>query len=660
MVIEKNGYKQKVIWRLFKCLGIFTIKMTNLSVIFSLGLFFVLNVIPLQVMAQELISSEKFSQRLTEIEQLKDSNLTLAYEQLTQYKEQLATFALEQQIQYYKILSDMYVEQVQYQAGKSAASKGLTLTRKLSTPSLLIADLLYVRGFALESLGDINGAEQDYLNGLDVAQSLHDNVKISTGLINLGAIYYLTERYERSLIFLNDAYKIANKTEDEELKGSVNSELGILYAHLRQEEQSIAFYQQSYLHFKNAGKALSAQNTLRNIGAYHMGKKQYEDAIDIFKTIITESDVISNKEIMYSVYSGLAWSNLKKNKPDPQAAYQYLLIAGLYIDDMEQYNGQLSYLIDKSFILEELGRYDEALDSLSAADDIFKTKTNFTYLDKQLYINVINLKANIYHALGQFKLAYELKTETLKLIISQHETANIRAVEEVRLRFESEQADVHNKLLENKKAIQSIALSEAKKANEQQRFYLIISVIAALIFAWLLVKLVNGQKKLRQATRIDSLTGIVNRKRIMQQGLKDFIQAKHKQEELSVLMVDVDHFKKINDLYGHQLGDKVLTQIAQLGVSLMRKTDLLGRFGGEEFIAFLPRTSLEQAITIAERFRSIIEKNAWKEMPDLKVTISIGVASLQNTQVNELGELIKQADNLLYQAKHQNRNKVCG
>ncbi len=631
------------------------IKLKNKCLILSFCFF-----LSTPISAEQTASTQKFSQRLSEIEQLKDYNITLAFKQLTAYKFKLASFPLEQQIQYYKLLSEIYIEQAEYQQCKIIATKGLALTRKLTSPSLLIADLLYMRGFAFESLGFMGKATEDYLNGLDVAESLHDNVTIAKGLINLGAIYYLTEKYERSLIVLNDAAKIANKTDDEELKGSVNSELGILYAYLGQEEQSVAFYQQSFLHFKNAGKILSAQNSLRNIASYHTGKKQYEEVIDIYNTIIAESDVISNKEIMYSVYSGLAWAYLKKKSPNPEAAYQYLLIAGMYIDDIEQHTAKMQYLLDKSYILKNLERYDEALESLFEADKIFANKRQFSSYDMQAYINVINLKANIYHALGRFKLAYQLKSETLKLIIQQRQKNNVSAVEEVRLRFESEQADLHKKLLENKKAIQSIALNEAQQMNKQQQIYLVVSTIALLIFAWLLVKVVQGQHSLKKASRIDALTGVYNRRRLMQQGQRAFAQAQMNGHDISMLMIDIDYFKRINDQLGHSAGDKVLSKIAQLGVSVMRKTDFFGRFGGEEFIAFLPKTSLPQALIIAERLRKIIYEYTWQKSLITEVSISVGVASLHKSKAENINELIKAADELLYQAKHQGRNKVCG
>jgi len=121
----------------------------------------------------------------------------------------------------------------------------INIVIRLASPSIVISELLYLKGFALESLGGITQATKEYKKGLEVAESLHNKIQVASGLINLGAIAYLTNDLKRSLVLLNDAYKIAGKTNDEELKGTVNTDLGIVYAHLRQDEQSIDYYQQA-------------------------------------------------------------------------------------------------------------------------------------------------------------------------------------------------------------------------------------------------------------------------------------------------------------------------------------------------------------------------------------------------------------------------------
>jgi diguanylate cyclase (GGDEF)-like protein len=125
-------------------------------------------------------------------------------------------------------------------------------------------------------------------------------------------------------------------------------------------------------------------------------------------------------------------------------------------------------------------------------------------------------------------------------------------------------------------------------------------------------------------------------------------------------MIDVDHFKKINDILGHSASDKVLAQVAYLSANVMRKSDIFGRLGGEEFMICLPKTTMISALEISERIRMSIDQYTWQfsKEDNLNISVSIGVATLEND--NDLSSLIKRADEQLYQAKASGRNKVCG
>lgn len=609
----------------------------------------------------------EFSDAVIKIEKLLDNNAVLAHQQLKLYENRLVQLSIKQQITYHKLLAEVYLSQAQYHVAKSTASLGLSLTKQLTSPSLLIAELLYSRGFAFESLGDYKLATQDYESGLELAKSFHDKVLIAKGLINLGAIYYLTDRYENSLTVLNDAYNIAKQTRDEELQGSVNSELGILYAYLGRSKQSMSYYQQAYQHYKKANKTTSSLNSLVNIAIRHLGQKEFDQAISVYKTILKESHNGGLSEIMFNTYSGLSRAHLKKEKPNPEASYQYLLIAKQYIDSIEGKNIHLQFARDEAFVLFELERLDEALVSVVKVEKILSAQMPLGRLKMRYKTSIINLKSKIYFKLGQFKDAYQLQNERLLLTKVALSNEHTRSISEVRLALEAKQADVHNKLLENKHSLQAMALKEASAKQQRQRNYLISIAIIALLFAWLLIKLVQGQHRLHRVSSIDMLTGIANRRSLMRQGLQLFNRAKIKQEDLSILMINVDHFKKVNDKFGHGVGDKVLQCIAALGEPLVRKIDVFGRFGGEEFIVFLPKTSLTQALILAERFRTSIEDTSWQADlfcdKKLNITISVGVActtELEKRDKSDLQALMNVAETFLYQAKSKGRNRVCG
>jgi two-component system, cell cycle response regulator len=156
----------------------------------------------------------------------------------------------------------------------------------------------------------------------------------------------------------------------------------------------------------------------------------------------------------------------------------------------------------------------------------------------------------------------------------------------------------------------------------------------------------------------DGLTSLHNRKQLDTLVEEEITRARRHGRELSVLMLDIDHFKKINDTHGHLTGDSVLRALASLLQKRLRPNDKLGRYGGEEFCAILPETSLENAALIAEELRALVAGTPFRaESLEINVTISIGAGALREGMIAT--DLYQSADKMLYQAKRTGRNKVC-
>lgn len=167
----------------------------------------------------------------------------------------------------------------------------------------------------------------------------------------------------------------------------------------------------------------------------------------------------------------------------------------------------------------------------------------------------------------------------------------------------------------------------------------------------------------------DPLTKTLNRRRFFELAEREYERARQEHQPFSIIMLDVDDFKKFNDLYGHKIGDKVLIQIAETCKSSLRVYDIFGRLGGEEFALALPDTSLENAQEIALRLRRLVEEKKFHEEFDLydeevqrvedipQVTVSVGVSACDETCKN-LDMLMDRADRAMYQSKHLGRNRV--
>lgn len=190
----------------------------------------------------------------------------------------------------------------------------------------------------------------------------------------------------------------------------------------------------------------------------------------------------------------------------------------------------------------------------------------------------------------------------------------------------------------------------------------------ATIVAMCLENTINHER-LKRVGLTDALTNVNNRRFFDQRLGEEIARGLRSQEPLACLFMDIDYFKKINDIQGHQVGDTVLRAVAGIIRDQLRNSDVLCRYGGEEFAALLTNTSKSTAYEVAERIRKNIEKHRFdlsahsKANPNLQVTISIGVSLLDlGTPVNDInqlaGNLVKQADKALYQAKNEGRNCI--
>jgi diguanylate cyclase (GGDEF)-like protein len=167
-------------------------------------------------------------------------------------------------------------------------------------------------------------------------------------------------------------------------------------------------------------------------------------------------------------------------------------------------------------------------------------------------------------------------------------------------------------------------------------------------------------EEIYRLTTIDGLTQIYNKRYFLETLERELGRAQRYRRDLSLIMFDLDNFKKINDTYGHLAGDHVLKQLASVIKSRIRREDIMARYGGEEFAIILPEIDNFNSVQFAEKIRRLIEKAAFKfEETEIPVTISIGVVTYHQ-EMSDAIEFIKLADEKLYLAKAQGRNRVVG
>lgn len=224
-----------------------------------------------------------------------------------------------------------------------------------------------------------------------------------------------------------------------------------------------------------------------------------------------------------------------------------------------------------------------------------------------------------------------------------------------------DQADAHGEVVIKDMDSTNGTFVNGKKITEQLLCDRDKILIGSTLFGFFLrdESTLKADETLMRLASYDSLTGLRNRAIFIEEIRREFDRARRYGRPLSMVMFDIDHFKKFNDSYGHQVGDHVLKELGMLIGLSCRSNDLPARYGGEEFALILPETALENALIKAERLRKAIMIHAFDaEATRLSVTVSLGVSTMDEG-IEDSDALIKAADMALYRAKEGGRNRVC-
>jgi len=261
-----------------------------------------------------------------------------------------------------------------------------------------------------------------------------------------------------------------------------------------------------------------------------------------------------------------------------------------------------------------------------------------------------------YEKLDNYEKAYISQRTYTQLLQQQLEQRNRESTQRLQVQFETQQFSDENKRLEllNQSQQQELQHRQALLQMQYLVIGLAIGIILLVLILWWRSRI--HAKHMQMLATIDSLTGLLNRRAILEYGTHEWQRAKRFDRPLCCLLLDIDHFKNINDTFGHATGDQVLRTISEEVQTSLRKTDAFGRFGGEEFLLITTETDLQQAETLADRIRQKIEAIKFADLSGQSITVSIGVAILDTQEA--LDELINHADEALYLAKNRGRNQA--
>ncbi len=268
---------------------------------------------------------------------------------------------------------------------------------------------------------------------------------------------------------------------------------------------------------------------------------------------------------------------------------------------------------------------------------------------------LFKLRARANAAVGNFRESYDDLDESLRRTMATDQARRIQQAATLSARFEADR-----QLKRNSELNRELAISQERQ-HDQKRWTIIAVGTGAIVIMLLTVQIFAIRRHKRQLAllaNVDGLTGLPNRRHTYELGHAAMAKATATHTHLTVAVIDLDHFKSINDRCGHAAGDKVLQQFAQACRQTVRDSDVFGRWGGEEFLLVMPGATLDVAMIALERLRTLaFEIELPTSGAGLRVALSAGLASHEEN-VKTLDELIARADAALYKAKHEGRDLV--
>ena len=383
-----------------------------------------------------------------------------------------------------------------------------------------------------------------------------------------------------------------------------------------------------------------------NLALLEIDNQEFDKALDLFDEVIEMEKSKPGTLLTYFndiiiIHNNIANIYFEQEKFDE--AIENSLVALNYIGEQDY-----DFLVDTKLNLAYFYYSNKAYDKAQLyVDEIYKDfdKTSELFSNVLSIDDVKSLEANLAYDAGDYKKSSELYFELNQAKDNSTAVENSLEANKTVNDFESLQTNKQLSVLEQLAAEQVEKNKAQSKYIKAATMIIILLLVLILSFIWM-IRWYNKQRmRLYRLSITDQLTQIFNRRMIIDEFERVKVGTKF------IALMDIDYFKKINDQYGHVVGDKVLIKIAETIKNSLRSNDIVGRYGGEEFLAIIDTSDLDSAIDIAERIRQSVENIDW-EYPDLVTTISIGL-----TKVTQRGDgMLAEVDHLLYQSKLNGRN----
>ena len=513
------------------------------------------------------------------------------------------------------------------------------------------ANFLYCRGVATEQLQGMPQALPDYEQGIDIARAIGDRRLLADGLMLRGTLHSLLGEQSLAipdLLKAQELYESAGLHDDAE---SLLQDIAVSYRRMGEFDKAREYLEQNEDYVRQLGDWSQLISNLLQQGFLAEEQGRLDDALAFYREALSLGRRHDSDFDVASAHLAMAWpwmlrGDYKRGLDLVKLAQQEFAALG---DD--SFNDMVYLRLGQGHA--GLGQHAQALDWYARAADALERSDNRRY-KAMLY----RARARSEQATGRYQEAFA----DLERYIAVHEaiTSSERGDQArlLRSQFDSDREQMENRRLASERALQERQLQALLEARRWQWVAMALAGVLLVGLGVLVVRQLARVNRLRTLAATDPLTGVANRRSIEQLGEQALARAREFGEPMAALVLDIDHFKQVNDRHGHPTGDKVLARIAATLRGCLRQFDLLGRTGGEEFLVLLPATGAERAARIGGRLRDAIAAMDCSDLAEgLRCTVSIGMATLRDDG-DSLHDLVERADAALYRAKHNGRNRV--
>ena len=496
------------------------------------------------------------------------------------------------------------------QRGLPEVEKAITLLQAVDEPQLL-AEALQMRGDIHSLLGEQAKAMLDFQRARAAYRASGIDREVESLMLSIAVAYRRMGDWPQAQRYFTAAVKRMQDKGDWESVATNLNELGYLHGESGAPEKALAS-------FREAERVAIKHDDAYNVNAARLGIAESQIALG-------QPDAALN--MLRQARAGYAAEH------DASSEDMLLMITGQALARRGQH-------------AEALARYEQAL-------PLIQQDGNERYLAM-----LFKAQAASKEALGQAGAAladYKRYTDLQMKLQGKMRLEQSRMLEyeyEIRLR------DFENRQLRAEATIKQQEVAALEALRRWQWLAIGLGVLLMTLLALLAWRQWRKSRRLRDLTLLDPLTGVANRRGIEREAARAIGGATRPGDSVSLLILDLDHFKAINDRHGHAAGDRVLRAAADAWHTVLRGCDPLGRIGGEEFVVVCADTTLEQALVVAERLREATAALLFDDVdPGLRVTVSIGVAQSQRSDDTH-EDVLARADAALYRAKQRGRDRV--